>query len=54
MLSERRTRALRDLSARTGKAKSVEEVLVLSAQTLADYDLDLPFVLLYARDVSGR
>jgi signal transduction histidine kinase/DNA-binding response OmpR family regulator len=54
MLSERRTRALRDLSARTGKAKSVEEVLVLSAQTLTDYDLDVPFLLLYARDSSGQ
>jgi signal transduction histidine kinase len=54
MLSERRTRALRDLSARTGKAKSVEDVLVLSAQTLTEYDLDLPFVLLYARDSNGQ
>jgi hypothetical protein len=54
MLSERRTRALRDLSARTGKAKSVEDVLVLSAQTLTEYDLDLPFVLLYAQDSSGQ
>jgi len=54
MLSERRTRALRDLSARTGKAKSVEEALALSAQTLTDYDLDLPFVLLYALNPSGQ
>jgi PAS domain S-box-containing protein len=53
MLSERRTRALRDVSAHTGKAKSVEEVLTLTAKTLADYGLDLPFVLLYAFDVSG-
>jgi signal transduction histidine kinase len=52
MLSERRIRALRDLAARTGKAKSVEEVLVLSAQILAAYDLDVPFVLLYARDAN--
>ena len=50
MLSERRTRALRDLTAYTSKAKSVDEVLALSAQTLADYDLDLPFTLLYALD----
>jgi signal transduction histidine kinase len=54
MLSERRMRALRDLAARTGKAKSVEEVLALSAQTLTDHDLDVPFALLYARDPSGR
>ena len=48
MLSQRRTRALRDLAAQTSKAKSVPEVLALSAQILAEYDLDLPFVLIYA------
>ena len=53
MLSERRTRALRDLAAQTSKAKSVSEALLLSAQTLAQYDLDLPFTLLYALDSSG-
>ncbi|WP_395056622.1 ATP-binding protein [Polaromonas sp.] len=47
MLSERRTRALRDLAAQTGKSKSVSEALSLSTQTLARYDLDLPFALLY-------
>ena len=50
VLSERRTRILRDLSAHTSKAKSVNEALALSAQTLADYALDLPFVQLYALD----
>ena len=53
MLSERRTRALRDLTAQTSKAKSVNEALSLSAQTLAEYRLDLPFVLLYALDTNG-
>jgi len=53
MLGERRTRALRDLSARTSKAKSVTEALALSAQALAEYDLDFPFVLLYALDSNG-
>ena len=53
MLSERRTRALRDLAAQTSKAKSVSEALSLAAQTLAQYDLDLPFTLLYALDPSG-
>ena len=48
MLSERRTRALRDLAFQTSKAKSVSEALLLSAQTLAQYDLDLPFTLFYA------
>jgi signal transduction histidine kinase len=54
MLSERRTRALRDLAARTGKAKSVEEVLALSAQTMTEYELDVPFALLYAPDARGQ
>ena len=53
MLSERRTRALRDLAAQTSKAKSVTEVLALSAQTLAEYQLDLPFVLIYALEPQG-
>ena len=48
MLAERRTRTLQDLAAQTGSAKSVSEVLLLSAQTLAHYHLDLPLVLLYA------
>ena len=48
MLAERRTRALRDLTAQTSKAKSVTEVLALSAQALAEYALDLPFVLFYS------
>ena len=52
MLSERRTRALRDLAFQTSKAKSVSEALFLSAQTLAQYDLDLPFTLLYAVEPS--
>ncbi|AOF84019.1 sensory box protein [Hydrogenophaga sp. RAC07] len=50
MLGERRTRALRDLTAHTNQAKSVSEALCLSAQALAQYDLDVPFVLLYEWD----
>jgi len=53
MLSERRTRALRDLAARTGKAKSIDEVFTLAAQTLAEYDLDLPFALFYSLDTES-
>ena len=53
MLSERRTRALRDLTAQTNKAKSVSEALCLSAQSLAEYVLDVPFVLLYELDADG-
>jgi signal transduction histidine kinase len=47
MLSERRTRALRDLAAGTGKAQTVEEACTLAAATLSDYQLDLPFTLFY-------
>ena len=54
MLGERRTRALRDLAARTSVAKTVVEALELSAQTLAEHDLDLPFALLYLVDASGQ
>ena len=54
MLSERRTRALRDLAARAGKAHTIEEAFTLTAQTLSDYALDLPFVLFYRLDAGGR
>jgi PAS domain S-box-containing protein len=54
MLSERRTRALRDISSRTGKAKTIADVFLLAAQTLSEYDLDLPFVLFYSLNADGR
>jgi PAS domain S-box-containing protein len=54
MLSERRTRALRDLAARSGKAKSAEEACELAAHTLAEYQLDLPFVLVYLFDKQAK
>src|SRR5271156_3953801 len=47
MLSERRTRALRDLATRAGAALTPEEVCTLAARTLSDYRLDLPFALFY-------
>jgi len=50
MLSERRTKGLRDLAARSGKAQSIEEACGLAAQTLGEYELDIPFVLLYLFD----
>jgi signal transduction histidine kinase len=50
MLSERRTRALRDLAARAGKAQTTEEAFVLAAQTLSEYQLDLPFAFFYLFD----
>ena len=54
MLSERRVRALRDLAARTAKAQTVQEAYERSAQTLAEYTLDLPFALFYRVDGSGK
>src|SRR5271168_469891 len=54
MLSERRTRALRDLAARASKAQTTEEACTLAAQTLSDHALDLPFVLFYLFDASNK
>src|SRR6185436_3851972 len=48
MLSERRTRTLRDLASRAGKARTVVEALAVCTQVLAEAQFDLPFVLLYA------
>jgi len=45
MLAERRTRALRDLAARAGKAKTSDEAFTLAAQTLSEFSLDIPFTL---------
>ena len=50
VLGERRTRTLRDLATLASKAKSVEEAITLSTQTLAPYSLDLPFVMTYVLD----
>jgi PAS domain S-box-containing protein len=50
MLSERRTRLLRDLNAQLGGADSRAGLVRLLTQTLAQFDFDLPFTLLYERD----
>ena len=47
MLAERRTRALRDLGAQAGKARTTEDALALAAQTLSEFELDVPFALFY-------
>src|SRR5205814_568378 len=47
MLGERRARALRDLAARTSKARTSEEALEFAAQALSEHNLDVPFVLFY-------
>src|SRR5258708_7677099 len=54
MLSERRTRALRDIAARAGKAQTTVEVCTLAGQTLSEYQLDLPFVLFYLFDDQAK
>src|SRR5438309_6429098 len=54
MLSERRTRALRDLAARAGKAQTIEQACTLAAQTLSEYQLDLPFALFYLFDDQAK
>jgi signal transduction histidine kinase len=50
MVGERRTRALRDLAARTGKAQATEEAFQLAAQVLAEFELDVPFAFFYLFD----
>ena len=50
VLGERRTRTLRDLAMNAGTAKSIEEAITVVSQTLAPYQLDLPFVLAYLLD----
>jgi len=50
MLSERRTRALRDLNAQLGRADTRADLFRLLMQTVAQCELDLPFALLYERD----
>ncbi len=54
MLSERRTRGLRDLAGSAGKAQTMEEACTLAAQTLAAFDFDVPFALFYLFDDTGR
>jgi PAS domain S-box-containing protein len=54
MVGLRRTRALRDLAAHSLKAQSMDDGLQLAAQTLAEAELDVPFVLFYRLDADGR
>jgi signal transduction histidine kinase len=50
MIGERRTRTLRDLSVSAAKGRSLEEAFTLAVETLANSNLDLPFVTLYLLD----
>jgi len=54
MLSERRARALRDLAAGAGKAKTTAEACTLAAQTLAECPRDVPFALFYLLDDGAK
>ena len=50
MLSERRTRALRDLTSGLGSAESADDVARMTVGALARFEFDIPFVLLYSYD----
>ncbi|GAA4339318.1 PAS domain-containing sensor histidine kinase [Flaviaesturariibacter amylovorans] len=54
LLAVRRCSALRALASRNGEAHSVEAALSLAALTLAPFDLDLPFLLLYRAHEGGN
>jgi len=54
MVGERRTRALRDLAARAGKAQTTDEALTVAIRTLSEFDLDVPFAIVYLLDPPMR
>ena len=54
MVGERRIRALRDLVTPAGKAKTSEEAFALAAQTLSEFELDIPFAMFYLLDLERK
>ena len=54
VVGERRTVALRDLGARVGDSKTVEEACEVAAETLSEHEKDIPFALLYLIDGDRR
>lgn len=54
MLSARRTHLLRDLAALIGKAKSIDEIALLTEERHPDYVNDLPFLLFYEISADGQ
>ena len=54
MLTQRRTRTLRDVAQCAGQCKTLDESLTLMARTLADSILDVPFALFYRIDPTAR
>jgi PAS domain S-box-containing protein len=53
MLAERRSRAVRDLTAALIKGETTQQLAELSVDTLTRFEFDLPFVLVYVREPSG-
>ena len=47
MLSERRTRALRDLTSGLANAATIDDVFDRTISTLSDFAFDLPFIIIY-------
>jgi hypothetical protein len=54
MVGQRRTKTLRDLSVKAAKGQSLTESFTLAIETLADSNLDLPFVTIYLLDETGK
>lgn len=54
MLSQRRTRALQDLTSEASNSKTVDEACRRAAEALSEYQLDLPFALVYLADENGQ
>ena len=54
MVGERQTRALRELTEQLGAARSRYDVFRLTSNTVAAFDLDLPFVSLYDLDPKAQ
>jgi CheY-like chemotaxis protein len=54
MVGQRRTRTLRDLSVSAAKGQSLTEAFTLAVETLANSNLDLPFVTIYLLDETGK
>jgi hypothetical protein len=54
VVGERRIVVLRDLGARVGDAKTVDQACEIAAHTLSAHDKDIPFVLLYLADNDRR
>jgi PAS domain S-box-containing protein len=50
MLSGRRTQVLRDLGAAIGKAKTIEDICHFTEEQYKDYQLDIPFLMIYEFD----